>query len=75
MGKLLTWAVGPKAAGPGKPANGSHRPCRCRDSDCLRPPCRWCREGYEDGYGAGFEDGHDAGYSEGYAAGAASAGK
>lgn len=70
MGKLLTWAVGPKAAAPAKGSNGSHRPSRCRDRDCLRPLCVAYREGYEDGFGAGY----GAGYSEGYAAGAASAG-
>ena len=47
--------TGPRAG------NGPHRPSACHDSDCLRPPSRWYREGREDGY------------NDGYAAGARSA--
>jgi hypothetical protein len=81
MGKLLTWAVGGKAAGPAKASNGAHRPSRCRDRDCLRPLCTAYKDGREDGHEDGYDDAweeaqaaisaaYDAGYAAGYAAGA-----
>ncbi len=73
MGKLLTWAVGAKPAGPVKAPNGSHRPSRCRDGDCLRPLCVEYKAGREDGYDDGYDDGYQDGYEAGFAAGKAAA--
>jgi len=71
MGKLLTWAVGAKAAAPVKAASGSHRPSRCHDQGCLRPLCVAFKDGYEAGHDYRYEDGYRAGSAAGYAAGQA----
>jgi hypothetical protein len=49
-------------------AASSHRPSRCPDTDCPRPPCRAYREGYENGHEDGYGEGWGAGYAAGRAA-------
>lgn len=75
LASALTWTVGAKRPRARMPQNGSHRPSRCRDRDCLRPLCRAYREGREDGWDDGHEAGFSEGYQAGYAAGAADASK
>jgi hypothetical protein len=55
--RALTWALGAKGSGPGKPQNGPHRPSGCHDQSCPRPACRAYKDGREDGYSEGFWDG------------------
>jgi hypothetical protein len=69
LGNALTWTVGSKGRTAGKPTTGAHRSSRCRDRDCLRPPCVAYREGREDGYEDGHERGYEDGWADGYRAG------
>lgn len=62
----LAWSAGGVRADTAVTAGQAHRPSRCRDADCPRPPCRWYREGREDGYLDGYERGHERGYEQGY---------